>query len=93
MAVFALGRSSHYVDAHKGTKHDERCQCIGKTRSTFDTLIPNHFGIDDFSIKLTFYHILELMKLLENIRLMVQQINPCESAKVINEAHIITILA
>ena len=46
---------------------------------------------EDFSIKLSFYESLKLMKSLEHFRFMFEKIDPNEFTIVVNETHIILI--
>jgi len=45
----------------------------------------------DFLIELSFYHGLKILKLMKNIRLVLNKIDPGKFAKIINEAYIIAI--
>jgi hypothetical protein len=52
-------------------------------------------GLDskNFSVKKPLNKILKFSKNLKNFGLMLEQVDPCEFAKIINEAHIIFILS
>jgi hypothetical protein len=46
---------------------------------------------DDIAIKLALYHLLEVMKFLENIIFVSYQINPSKLAEIINKTQIIIV--
>jgi hypothetical protein len=56
-----------------------------------DILLPNRFGRQELSCQKPFNEILEFLKFLKNFGLMLEQVDLCEFAKIINEAHIIFI--
>ena len=62
----------------------------GIKRLVFST--PISLDIMNFSTKLSFYKVLEIMKELKNSRFMAQEINPCKFTEIINKAHIIIVL-
>jgi hypothetical protein len=61
-------------------------QCV-----KFLIFIPPQIGLDykDFSVKQPFNKIFEIIKMLKNLRLMLEQINPGELAIIINEAYVV----
>jgi hypothetical protein len=75
-----------------GTRHEMRDANLGEERVEFfilSSLICLHSN--DFPIKESFHKALKLMEFLKNFGFKFKEINPCEFAKIINEAHIIFI--
>jgi hypothetical protein len=58
-------------------------------------ILPSPIGLDstNFTIKLTLNRRLEITKTRKHLGLLSKQVNPCELAKIINEANIIFITA
>jgi hypothetical protein len=88
---YVFARRLHFVGEHGGKTHDGRflfCEA-GVQFFIFSSLIGLHDN--DFSIKHVFNMGLELLKFMEDFRLVFEKVDPSELTKIIDETHIVFI--
>jgi hypothetical protein len=82
-------RRSHFVGVHEDMRHSVKCQVFGKKIQFFILASPIGLHSNYFLIKFAFNKVHEIVKDIKDIRLLFDEMDPSEFAKIINEAHII----